>query len=86
MNENDEEDKQCPLSEGQSSLLHLLTALAVVCASISGKIILFQVSVAMMVALKAFVWYYNEKMIDFIFLMVFFAGLIMLLLVPVSNF
>jgi len=86
MNENKEETKPCPLSEGQSSLLHLLTALAVVCSSLSGKMILFQVSLAMMVALKAFVWYYNEKMIDFVFLMVFFVGLVTLLFMPISNF
>jgi len=86
MNENKEETKPCPLSEGQSSLLHLLTTLAVICSSLSGKIILFQVSLAMMVALKAFVWYYNERVIDFFFLMIFFVGLVALLLMPISSF
>lgn len=83
---NEEETKSCPLSDGYISLLHIISALAVVCSSLSGEIMLFQISLAMMVALKAFVWYYHEKTIDFIFLMIFFVGLTTLLIIPNANF
>ena len=86
MNSEEKKQKECPINPAQLSLIHLLTALAVIASGLSGDIKLMQGSLGIMVLVKAYTWHYSDRLFDLVFAVIFLVAMLTLAFSPMGAF